>query len=182
MTVCIGALCEAGKSVVVAADRMVTFGPPMNLQAEPPTLKKIFKASESCVLLFSGGVSDGEELISNVQRKLTGAQNPQVGQIAEVTKSYYVELKKKRVEEKLGQHTATSSLAEAVFNVHEAKKSSEVAPGVGKFTDMAIVRNGKIFELKPELLAILEQVHKEKPALTKGEWEQIGKACDESTK
>jgi hypothetical protein len=34
MTVCIGAICEQGKAVVVAADRMMTFGPPMNLQAE----------------------------------------------------------------------------------------------------------------------------------------------------
>lgn len=267
MTVCIGALCENGASVVVAADRMVTFGPPMNLQAEPPTLRKIFNAGRSCVLLFSGAVSDGEELVSNVLAKLGGNVNHQVYQIAEWAKACYSELKTKRVDENilrplldasfetfrtlvgqssssqllqqvlgmimqhnlqldvliagtdatgghlfvathpgqllsvnmvgfaaigsgalhaairlsLGQHTAASSLEEAVFNVHEAKKSSEVAPGVGKFTDMAIVRNGQIFALKPDLLAILEEFHKEKPALSQEEWGRIRKACDEST-
>jgi len=267
MTVCIGALCENGTSVVVAADRMVTFGPPMNLQAEPQTLRKIFSAGSSCVLLFSGSVSDGEDLVANVLTKLSGKQNQQISQIAESAKVSYAALKAKRVEENilgpllgtdfatfrtlvgqasssqilqqvlglimqhnlqldvlvagtdatgghlfvathpgqllsvnmvgfaaigsgalhaairlsLGQHTAASSLEEAVFNVHEAKKSSEVAPGVGKFTDMAIVRNAQIFALKPDLLAVLEEVHKEKPALSSEEWGRIKKACDEST-
>jgi 20S proteasome alpha/beta subunit len=239
----------------------------MNLQAEPPTLKKIFNAGDSCVLLFSGNVADGEEVVNNVLAKLTGKQNLQVAQIAECTKASYLELKRKRVEENilgpllgasfaqfqalvgqspssqilqqvlglimqhnlqldvlvagtdasgghlfvathpgqllsvnmigfaaigsgalhaavrlsLGQHTAASALQEAVFNVHEAKKSSEVAPGVGKLTDVAIVRNGKTFALKPDLLAILEEVHKEKPALSAAEWGRIKKACDEST-
>jgi len=38
VTVGIGAICENGRTAVVAADKMVTFGNPMNLQTEPPAL------------------------------------------------------------------------------------------------------------------------------------------------
>lgn len=269
MTVCIGAICESGKSVVVAADRMVTFGSPMNLQAEPPTLRKIFSVGESCVLLFSGSVPDGEEIVAEVQSRLTqkNLQVAKVAKVADATKSAYITLKRKRVEEtilgpmfgvgykdfqnlvvqssasqilmqtvgmvsqhnlqldfliagtdatgahlhlashpgqlqsvnmvgyaaigsgglhamvqlSLAQHTAAAALSEAVFNVHEAKKAAEVAPGVGKFTDLAIIRGGKVYELKADALSTLEQVHKEKPALSQEEWSRIQKVCDEST-
>jgi ATP-dependent protease HslVU (ClpYQ) peptidase subunit len=267
MTVCIGALCEAGKSIVIAADRMVTFGPPMSLQAEPPTLRKIFNAGQSCVMLFSGGVPDGEELISNVVLTLGGSRNHLVAQVAEIVRNSYVKLKTKRVEENilgpllgsdyatfrtlvaqssssqllqqvlgmimqhnlqleiliagtdatgghlfavthpgqilsvnmvgyaaigsggmhaavalsLGGHTAAATLCDAVFNVYEAKKAAEVAPGVGNLTDIAIVKNGQIFGIKHDLLDILEEVHKEKPTLSPEETQRIKEACDAAT-
>lgn len=62
MTVCIGALCDNEHVTVLAADEMVTFGPPMNLQTEPPGLKKIVTIASSAALLYSGGVADGEEI------------------------------------------------------------------------------------------------------------------------
>ncbi len=65
MTRCVSALCEDGKSVVVAADKMVTFGSPMHLQTEPQSLKKIIPLTEECAVLFSGSLPDGEELIVN---------------------------------------------------------------------------------------------------------------------
>ncbi len=34
MTVCIAAICEDGKKIVVAADRMFTAGAPVNLEFE----------------------------------------------------------------------------------------------------------------------------------------------------
>jgi 20S proteasome alpha/beta subunit len=267
MTVCVGALCEKGQTVVVAADRMLTFGAPMNLQAEPPFIRKIFTAGSSCVLLFSGSVPDGEELMTNVQNKTKGAQKPSIAQIGEIAKECYAELKKKRAEENilrpilganfatlqtlivqasssqilqqvigllmqhnlqldiliagtdadgghlfvashpgqlvstnmvgfaaigsgglhaairlsLSQHSPESTLEEAVFNVYEAKSSAEVAPGVGKFTDVAFVRNGNILFLQPEFVSILEKYHKEKPDLTKEEWEVLRKELHELT-
>lgn len=50
--------------------------------------------------------------------------------------------------------------------------------GVGKLTDMAIIRDGKVTFGSPSLLEILEKAHKEKPALSSDEHKSLKKACD----
>jgi len=35
VTICIAAVCDGGQSIVVAADRMFTAGPPVNLEFFP---------------------------------------------------------------------------------------------------------------------------------------------------
>ncbi len=263
MTVCIGVVCEGGKAVVVAAGKMVTFGSPMNLQTEPPSLNKITKLTEECVLLFSGAVPDGEELISTSLPKIGAGPRQPVSKIAETVKAAYVELRKKRVEEailrpllgadfsqfqalvaqssasqilqqvmgmisqhnmqldvliagtddsgghllvatnpgqllpvdttgfaaigtgglhagvrlSLGQHSRVASLMDAVYNVYEAKKAAEVAPGVGKLTDMAVVSGGKITFAGSGLFDVFEKVHKEKPSLSDSERTELEKSC-----
>lgn len=99
MTVCIGALCENGNSVVVGADKMVTFGTPMNLQTEPPDLKKIVKLTKRSSLLFSGSVPDGEEILASALSKLSNNPKQTTAKVAEAVKDAYADLKKKRVEE-----------------------------------------------------------------------------------
>jgi len=265
MTVCIGALCEDGKSVVVAADKMVTFGTPMNLQTEPPDLKKIVKLTKKSVLLFSGSVPDGEEILVSAQSKLSNNPKQTTAKIAEAVKDAYADLKKKRVEEtilkpllgadfpkfqtlvsqsassqilqqvlglisqhnlqaellvagtddagahlfivshpgillpvettgyaavgsgglhagislSLAQHSKVLPLVDAIYNVYEAKKSAEVAPGVGKLTDMAIVTATEVIFAKDPLFDTLEKAHKERPTVTASEHAELKKACDD---
>jgi len=69
-----------------------------------------------------------------------------------------------------------------LYNVYEAKRASEVAPGVGKLTDLAVIHDGKIFFAGPDLLKALENSHKEKPALSKHEQDALKKVCDECIK
>jgi 20S proteasome alpha/beta subunit len=268
MTVGIGAICEDGKSVVVAADKMVTFGSPMNLQTEPPALKKITELTERVLLVFSGNTADGEEIISATRPQLTDEIKSSVGRIAEVVKECYAKHKQHRAEEtilkpllgadftrfqalvaespasqilsqvlgtlmqhnlntevlvagvddsgahifavihpgqllplattgfgaigsggihaavrmSLAQHTKSASLVETMYNVYEAKRASEVAPGVGKLTDIAIIRNGKFCFGGAELLNTLEEAHKEKPALSSVELEKLKTVCNDCTK
>jgi ATP-dependent protease HslVU (ClpYQ) peptidase subunit len=99
MTVCVGAICDSGKCAVVAADKMVTFGPPMMLQTEPSTIRKITSLTPESVLLFSGSMPEGEELISRSISKLTGGTKPPISKVAEAVKSAYIEHKRSRVEE-----------------------------------------------------------------------------------
>src|SRR6266571_56580 len=101
MTVCVGAICDGGKAAVVAADKMVTFGPPMLLQTEPPVLSKVNKLTEQAVLLFSGAVPDGEAIMGTVlpSIKATAPGAQKVAGIGEVVKQAYVALKRKRVED-----------------------------------------------------------------------------------
>lgn len=49
MTICIGSLCDGGKSVVFAADRMVTAGY-LSLEFEHPE-RKIEKIKDFCVVI-----------------------------------------------------------------------------------------------------------------------------------
>lgn len=96
MTVCIGAICDDGKAIVVAADRMMTYGPPMSLQVEM-AVKKIVPVSDSCVILFSGAVPDGEEVINRTKIKMTG-HHLTVSEIANFAAASYQEVKNARVE------------------------------------------------------------------------------------
>ena len=82
----------------MAADKMVTFGAPMSLQTEPPTLKKIIQLNDRTLLVFSGSTGDGEEIVSGAIPFITAAQQS-VGQIAEAVKESYVRHKQRRAEE-----------------------------------------------------------------------------------
>jgi hypothetical protein len=81
----------------------------------------------------------------------------------------------------LGQHNKVASLTDTVYNVYEAKKAAEVAPGVGKLTDLAIIKGGKVCFAEKPLFDELEKAHKEKPTLTPQEQEQLKKVCNDCT-
>jgi hypothetical protein len=81
----------------------------------------------------------------------------------------------------LGQQNKQASLVDTVYNVYEAKKAAEVAPGVGTLTDMAIIKDGKVRFVKPAMFTVLEKVHKEKPIMTEAEQEELGRVCDDCT-
>ncbi|HEV2341506.1 MAG TPA: hypothetical protein VGS15_06900 [Candidatus Acidoferrales bacterium] len=267
MTVCIGALCDNGQAAVVAADKMVTFAAPMSLQMEPPVLRKITKINDEAVVLFSGSVADGEEIVSATKQQLKGLTNLPTQNVAEAVKTAYIALKEKRIQEtilgpllgadfpkfqsllaqsassqtlqqilamvmqhnlqaetlvsgvdtsgahlfavshpgvllpletmgygavgsgglhaavrlSLGQQNKVATILDTVYNVYEAKKAAEVAPGVGKLTDLAIIKNGKIFFAEVPLFNVLEKTHKERPSLTAQEQEELRRACDDCT-
>lgn len=259
MTVCVGALCDKGKAAVVAADEMVTFGAPMNLQTEPPGLKKIAEITAAVALLYSGTVPDGEEILAGVKPVSGAAGAPTVKSIADRVRDCYATLKRKRQEETilrpmlgvdfaqwqellaksaasqviaqvtgmlnahnlntdmlvagsddsghhlfvithpgvclhmntvgyaaigsgashagismaLNKHTASDSVARTVYRVYEAKTAAEVSPGVGKLTDMAIMRDGKIAFVTQQTLRALAKVHKDHPELSAEEEKSI---------
>lgn len=259
MTVCIGALCEKGKAAVVAADEMVTFGQPMNLQTEPPGLRKIIELSASVALLYSGSVPDSEEIVASAKQHIPTANHPSVAGIAEQVRVAYAALKRKRAEETilrpwlgldfaqfqeliaksagsqilgqvtgmlsqhnlqtdvliggsddtghhlfivthpgvclhlntlgyasigsggvhagislaLNKHTALDALGRTMYRVYEAKTAAEVSPGVGKLTDMAIIKDGKITFVTQSTLKALAKVHKDHPELSAEEEKSI---------
>lgn len=98
MTVCIGGICESGRAIVVAADRMMTYGAPMNLQVEG-AVRKIISLSDKAALLFSGNVPDGEQVATQTRAKMQGAQQIDLASIAAMAAVSYQELKRKRVED-----------------------------------------------------------------------------------
>lgn len=264
MTVCIGTICSQGKGLVVCADRMMTYGPPMNLQAEG-AVRKIFPLSDTCVLLFSGPVPDGEEIVTRTKGSMQIAPHPDIKTIAATAGSAYQALKKKRVEDSIlrpllglefagfqalaaqsassqvlsqllgmiaqhnlqldvmiagvdadgahlllvshpgnvlpldtvgtasigsgGMHAAIrmslakqtkdGALAQALHNVYEAKLASEVAPGVGKVTDIAVINGKGTKFIDDKVMAVLQEFHKDRPELNAKDLEKLTTACKE---
>jgi 20S proteasome alpha/beta subunit len=261
MTVCIGAICDDGKAIVVAADRMMTYGPPMNLQVEA-AVRKIIPLSDSVVMLFSGSVPDGEAIATGTKAKM--ASGPaKLPQVAAWAATVYQDLKRKRVEDtilrplmgiefaqfqqlvaqsassqvltqmlgmiaqqnlnldvmlagiddgvghlaivthpgmslpmdtvgtsaigsggmhasvrlSLGRQTKEIKIPETIFSVYEAKRASEVAPGVGKFTDMAVLNDEGVTFVADAVFKALDSIERQKPPLTAAELKKLSDAC-----
>jgi 20S proteasome alpha/beta subunit len=263
LTVCISAIADGGAAVVVAADRMMTFGPPMNLQAEG-AVRKIIPLSDSHALLFSGSVPDAEAVVNGIKESIQHGTN--LKQIADFVAKSYQNLKRKKVEDSilrpligiefaqfqqlvsqsassqvltqmlgmisqhnlgldvmlagvdedsghiaivahpgtallmdtvgvssigsgslhasvrlsLGRQTRDLSILETIFNVYEAKKASEVAPGVGKVTDIAVITGRKTAFLPDSAFDVLGSIVKERPALDRTDIDRLREACGDA--
>jgi hypothetical protein len=57
----------------------------------------------------------------------------------------------------LGNQNRRSSLPETLFSVFEAKRSAEVAPGVGVETEMAIISRQGVWTIPAELMEAIGQ-------------------------
>jgi hypothetical protein len=77
VTVCIAAICDNGKAIIVAADRMFTAGAPINLEFETAE-QKIEPLSPSCAALLAGNSAFGTEIMQGARTRLRGAQRPQI--------------------------------------------------------------------------------------------------------
>ena len=99
MTICIAAICESGKYIVAAADRMVTVPPPLNLEFEPP-LSKIEIIQDGCVALASGALPYADDIISAVRGAARG-QALNVRSICEQFKNAYANFRDMRFEEQV---------------------------------------------------------------------------------
>jgi len=252
MTICIAAICEGGKDVVVAVDRMFTVGPPLNVEFEPP-VSKIDRIGPTCVALASGNSLYANEVISRGRLKLGPAPCAPVIQVASTVKEEYALFRDEKIEEtlvrasfgldfesfrakggtlpaylqpqpmiygqmvvradqfnltldliiagtdtstghifsvahpgtlynfdklgynaigsgavhavialSLGRQTPQSSLENTLFSVYSAKRSAEVAPGVGKETEMAVISSGEIQMCSDALMGALEKIYNER--------------------
>jgi len=103
MTICIAAICDGGDSIVVAADRMFTAGPPLNLEFEPP-ISKIEKLGDACVAMSSGNGLYASELAEKVRSRLkgsTGGKNPKLVNVVAYTKEAYVNFRNEKVQDQI---------------------------------------------------------------------------------
>src|SRR5262249_34657327 len=100
MTVCIAAVCDGGKSVVVAADRMFTAPAPMSMEFETSE-RKIESLGTGCVALSSGNSAYASEIIAGTLTGLAGAQQPVMSLVAERIKEAYVAVRMSKVREQI---------------------------------------------------------------------------------
>jgi adenine-specific DNA glycosylase len=65
----------------------------------------------------------------------------------------------------LRRQTRELTIPETIFNVYEAKRASEVAPGVGTATDIAVLSDKTTKFLDGNVFDVLTKVERERPPL-----------------
>ncbi len=272
MTICIAAVCEDGKKIVVAADRMFTAPSPLNLEFETEE-QKIESLAPSCVVLMSGNSAYGTEVLINIRGRLAGAQSPAIADVAQHAEWAYRAVRVKKADEihvapSLGQdfvafqgrggtlpqylqpqpqvyqqlvmmlnqfnmnleliltgidntqariarvthpgtlvwldklgydaigsgaihaltrlnlsaQTRHRGLQETLYSVYDAKKAAEVAPGVGRETDMGIVGPGSLVQCSSAIFGAIEAIHKENSKKLAPDLKGLGDAMEKEEK
>jgi len=99
VTVCIGAICEGGKIVLVATDRMWT-NPYLSIEYEYPE-PKIEILSPTCVAAIAGSVILPTEAIERVREKVHRKGIRNISDIAYAIKEEYIKERNKRIDDEV---------------------------------------------------------------------------------
>lgn len=102
MTICIAALADNCKTLVLSADQMITANIPISYQFETNNVKKIYDINENIVIMTAGNALYAYEIIDLVKRNLSSDQNPiTVQYVAEITRRIYQNFRRQKVVTKL---------------------------------------------------------------------------------
>ncbi len=96
MTACIVAICEGGKYIVIAADRMYTS--PLNVEFETQETK-IEVLGKICVALASGNSAHATEVLDPIQQLHDGEIHVNISDLAEEVKNQYMVARLAEVED-----------------------------------------------------------------------------------
>jgi 20S proteasome alpha/beta subunit len=95
MTVCIAAICDSGKTIVAAADRMFTVPGVVEFETAEGKIEPI---AEACVVLAAGHSPNATEVITTVLERLQGNRNPSRKKLSEVVKQAYCTVRAEQAE------------------------------------------------------------------------------------
>jgi 20S proteasome alpha/beta subunit len=99
MTIAIGALCNSGKAVIVASDRMITGRyPPIEFEHN---VSKVEPLGPSCVTATAGNALAHIEVFRSVRAKLYQLQAPPISAIVDGIKDAYQRERRRRTEEQI---------------------------------------------------------------------------------
>jgi hypothetical protein len=98
MTICIGAICDKGKSIIVASDRMITVSFPLNIEFEPQTAKNEM-LTRGCLLLSAGSALVSTDLARHVRDNISKMTDPSMNEIVGEVKKELVNTRVQRAEE-----------------------------------------------------------------------------------
>ena len=101
MTICIAALCNKGQAVVVAADRMMS-AHYLAIEFDHPS-EKIDRIGDRCVAMSAGDVMAVTDVLSEGSRVSGQSTDPPINLIAESLKERFVEVRAKRLNDRVFQ-------------------------------------------------------------------------------
>ncbi len=273
MTVCIAAVCEDGKKIVAAADRMFTNSFPVMVEFETEE-SKLELISSNCVAIMSGNSGYGTEVLFQPRKDFEGRNAESIVAVTDAVLREYVATRLKKVDEtiivpalghdydsfltrggtlptylqtqpqlyqqlvamtqqydlgleiivagiddtgahislithpgtfvsldKLGYHTTGSggihaltrlnlsgqtrrrNLVQTLYSVYESKKAAEVAPGVGKETDLMVIEQNSGSFLCPEaIITELESMYTNTAQKSELTYDKLDRLYDEQRK
>jgi 20S proteasome alpha/beta subunit len=97
MTICIATICEGGKALVLASDRMVT-SPLLAIEFEHPC-KKMTPISDGCFALTAGDALTHTELFNMVNEEINDHRMPSVDEVVSKIKECYHKRRKTDITE-----------------------------------------------------------------------------------
>ena len=97
MTVCIAAICERGEAIVVAADRMFTSPPPVNIEFESDE-SKIEQFADGIVVLPSGNTAIVTEILEAAKDAMSG-KPASLSEVGELIRKGYATVRAQKAEE-----------------------------------------------------------------------------------
>lgn len=93
MTVCIAALCEDGKEVVLASDQMTTAHFPIGYEFENDEVEKIVSIRDGIFVLVAGDVLFAHEVIEKAKFQLEDAKQVKVSKATEEIRKAYQDVR-----------------------------------------------------------------------------------------
>lgn len=96
MTICIAALCEGGKKIILASDRMVTVGEIIEFEHDVP---KFDELSKNSIIMTAGSTTLQNDIIQLAKKEINTITLPTFNQITDKVKEAYVGTRIKRAEE-----------------------------------------------------------------------------------
>lgn len=97
MTVAVGTICDQGRTVIIAADQLITF-PQLNLHIEG-AISKILTLTPHVIAILTGTITDGDEILTMARPCIEGlGNNPSVEKVVEAIRQAYEDLKRQRIE------------------------------------------------------------------------------------
>lgn len=99
MTICISAICDGGKKLILASNSMLT-NPGLSIEFEQPT-RKMAELSQSCIALTSGDALAYTEMFSAVQQGIEALKRPSIDEIVISVKECYQNIRKREIVERI---------------------------------------------------------------------------------
>jgi 20S proteasome alpha/beta subunit len=96
MTICIAALCDDKKKIVIASDRMVTVGSVIEFEHD---VKKFVDLTQNCVAMTAGSATVQNDILESAKKEIELSSKPVFNQVINKLKEEYVKFRTKRAEE-----------------------------------------------------------------------------------
>lgn len=129
LTICIAAICDNGRRIVVAADRMYTAPAPVSLEFETDE-GKIERLGKSCVALSSGNSAFATEILSAVADKMGGNPTPKLADVVDLIKVEYTSARARKAQETIVTPALGADFASFAAKGGMVPNYLQVQPGV----------------------------------------------------
>lgn len=99
MTICLAAICDDGKHIIMVTDAMIT-GEHLSIEFEHKT-PKIIKLADNCAVATAGDALAHTELFEAVRENIDKLKAPMISDIVECIKGCFIELRQREIEERI---------------------------------------------------------------------------------